>query len=222
MPPALRSWAAQCRRGLEADRQFQSPERPGPVPSTGTSSARTAASSVRAGRRLVAFLNQGRVRRYAEWKPTFQQRPTKPQRPSAFRADALPAERMADSCDCVVDSGRSPRSASSNLIEMVNQSGYHLHYTKLNGIRSDVLFAFGIRPIRKSQLRGSAMEVARPATFPSRTVGTSRSGRTSMRFAWLQRPSSRAMRDCSRRARAQSTCSRFEAPWCAAPILRVQ
>jgi hypothetical protein len=27
-----------------------------------------------------------------------------------------------------------------------NQSGYHLHYAKLNGIRSDVLFAFGRNP----------------------------------------------------------------------------
>ncbi|MCW1985376.1 UNVERIFIED_ORG: hypothetical protein M2348_001108 [Sphingomonas sp. R1F5B] len=27
-----------------------------------------------------------------------------------------------------------------------NQSGYHLHYAKLNGIRSDVLFAFGSNP----------------------------------------------------------------------------
>lgn len=27
-----------------------------------------------------------------------------------------------------------------------NQSGYHLHYAKLNGIRSDVMFAFGINP----------------------------------------------------------------------------
>ncbi len=39
-----------------------------------------------------------------------------------------------------------PHKKHEVIAEEHNQSGYHLHYAKLNGIRSDVLFAFGSNP----------------------------------------------------------------------------